>query len=88
MRQSGTTERRACRVAGRFRAQIGAGSARARGLRYLKTVERMPGGGEPACEPAPGAWLRACIEVRLGWAQLRRAERTLALDDQAVALDE
>jgi hypothetical protein len=35
--------------------------ARARVLRYLKTVERMPGGAEPACGPAPGAWLRACV---------------------------
>jgi hypothetical protein len=45
----------ACRAAGRDRARVGAGPARGCGYRYLKTVERKPGGGDLACEPANGA---------------------------------
>jgi hypothetical protein len=42
---------------------VGAGPARVRKLRYPKTVERMPGAGQPACDPEQGAWLRAFIDV-------------------------
>jgi hypothetical protein len=35
-----------------------------RKLRYPKTVERMPGAGQPACDPEQGAWLRAFIDIR------------------------
>jgi hypothetical protein len=56
---------------------VGAGPARAGVLRYLKTVERMPGGGEPACEPAPGAWLRAFIASVAGRCGLPVADGTL-----------
>ena len=68
---------------------VGAGPARACESRYLKTVERKPGAGEPVCEPDAGVWLRAFIDNSAPGriASRLRARNADVLDGSTLPLD-